>query len=104
MRLGHFVYEEVETAGPSHTQVTNLKQSMVDCLTKHVADFGTWSQEDQLQAFERIRYWTYEIFCDLFAIRLIGPAFSFAALEFFNLLGVMSKSDCVTFSESHPAT
>lgn len=43
------------------------------------------------------------MFCDLFAIRLIGPAFSFASTELFGLLGLMSPGAQVMFSDSHPA-
>jgi hypothetical protein len=100
--LGHFVWEEFEAASPPHLGIAGLKREMVKCLNKHILDFPTWSPEDRLQALEQVEYWTYEVFCDLFALRLIGPAFSFAAIEFFNLLAI-NKSDWVTFSYSHPA-
>jgi hypothetical protein len=36
--------------------------------------------------------WAKEIFCDLFAIRLVGPCYSFAYIELFDLTNLLNKS------------
>jgi hypothetical protein len=46
--------------------------------------------------------WTQEIFCDLFALRLLGPAFSFALIEMIGMLGI-SPDQYVKFDTDHPA-
>jgi hypothetical protein len=48
--------------------------------------------------------WALEIFCDLFAVRFLGPAFTFALIHFLSLLGLMREGTEVTFDEEHPAT
>ena len=35
--------------------------------------------------------WAKEIFCDLFAVRLVGPCFSFAYIELFDLANLLNK-------------
>ncbi|HUE22270.1 MAG TPA: hypothetical protein VMQ86_11350 [Bryobacteraceae bacterium] len=35
--------------------------------------------------------WTKEVFCDLFAVRNLGPAFSIALIDFLSLLGLMGE-------------
>jgi hypothetical protein len=45
------------------------------------------------QTFMRttVLQWAKEIFCDLFAVRLIGPSYSFAYIELFDLPNLLSK-------------
>ena len=53
--------------------------------------------------YKRILAWAEEIYCDCFAISLIGPAFSFASLDLFNVLGVLERDTSREFSLFHPA-
>src|SRR5215472_6261323 len=63
---------------------------------------GRRDRETFALASRTVEYWTQEIFCDLFAIRLVGPAFSFAILEILGMLG-FSMEKIVTFDLTHPA-
>jgi hypothetical protein len=56
--------------------------------------------------------WTEELFCDLFAVRLIGPCYSYAYVEIFDLpnilhldgtLNASAAATSLVFSDSHPA-
>jgi hypothetical protein len=55
-------------------------------------------------AVKIVQNWTQEIFCDLFAIRLLGPAFSFALVEILSMLGFLSSKLSVKFNPTHPAS
>src|SRR2546430_5040580 len=45
---------------------------------KRIAAFTNYEHLRTLDGAKILQNWTQEIFCDLFAIRLVGPAFSFA--------------------------
>jgi hypothetical protein len=101
--IGHFVYEELSNFDPPHANFTALKSAMARSLSKV---FGQGSKDRQAQAFagKIIENWTQEIFCDLFAIRLLGPAFSLALVEILGMLGFLSRSASVRFNPTHPAS
>jgi hypothetical protein len=43
------------------------------------------------------------VFCDLFAVRLIGPAFTLALIDLLWLVGVMGAGNEKQFDEEHPS-
>jgi hypothetical protein len=96
--LGHFVYEELSTLNPPHRDVLALRSVTGRSLRKV-------SKDPQVLAIagKIIENWTQEIFCDLFAIRLLGPAFSFALVEILGTLGFLSTKASVKFNPTHPA-
>jgi hypothetical protein len=47
--------------------------------------------------------WAREIFCDLFAVRLLGPAFSLALIDLLSLIGLMQEGTETIFTSQHPA-
>ncbi len=101
--IGHFVYEELANSDPPHSGFRALQASIKRSLKR---SFGRRRLDPQTFTFVRqiIERWTQEIFCDLFAIRLVGPAFSFSLIEMLGLLGVLSEKDSVKFNQTHPAT
>lgn len=102
--IGHFVYEELSNADPPVAALDGLASEMIRCLQKNVnPDFDTLDRNIQVYAITVLQNWVQEVFCDLFAIRLIGPAFTFASVELFGLLGLMGNTRQVRFSDSHPA-
>jgi len=103
--IGHFVYEELSNADPPVVALDGLASEMIRCLQKNVKpDFSTLDRNTQVYAITVLQNWAQEVFCDLFAIRLIGPAFTFASVELFGLLGLMGNTTRqVKFSDSHPA-
>ena len=94
--LGHFVYEELSASSTAH--FAQLESTTASCLKKFQSD-----PESLVLAEEIIESWTQEIFCDLFALRLIGPAFSFALVEILAMLGSLSDEATVKFNEEHPS-
>ena len=82
--MGHFVFQE---------DVFRIaKDKIDDALDRMVSDIGR-PLEDEVITLCRdlISGWTEEIFCDLFAICLIGPAFSFAFSQLLTASILMSS-------------
>lgn len=98
--IGHFVYEELSTLPSLKPHVAALKSVTDQSLMKFPV---LKNRQDRLLAEKIIESWTQEIFCDLFALRLVGPAFSFSLVEILGLLGSHSRELMVTFNEEHPA-
>jgi hypothetical protein len=99
--IGHFVYEELSTLTLPNPHVAALESATDQSLTK----FPELRGDPQVRALAEkiIESWTQEIFCDLFALRLVGPAFSFALVEILGMLGSLSPEAMVTFDQEHPA-
>jgi hypothetical protein len=95
--IGHFVYQELSIAD-------GFASEMIRCLQKNVTpDFNTLGRNIQVYAIIVLQNWVQEVFCDLFAIRLVGPAFTFASIELFGLLGLIDSTTQIRFGSSHPA-
>lgn len=92
--IGHFVFEELKL----RTQlVRRINTSLVKWFPNSLSPL------DRSWCFDRLMSWAEEIFCDRFAIGLVGPAFSFAYIEFFDLIGVEDEDKINEFSDSHPS-
>lgn len=100
--IGHFVYEELSNSDPPHADVAALRSAIARSLR---GTFRKVSKNPQAFAVAEkiIEYWTQETFCDLFAIRLVGPAFSFAFIEMLGMLGLLAEQASVKFNPTHPA-
>jgi hypothetical protein len=98
--MGHFAYQEVFEVDAA-TEID-------DALERMEADVGRLDNLDLALCRDTLARWLEEIFCDLFAICLIGPAFSFALIE---VTGVMvlarattdGETDFHLFVQDHPA-
>jgi hypothetical protein len=101
--IGHFVYEELSHSNPRNCHITDVESSTMRCLKRALNKEATKDPESYAFAKKIIESWTQEIFCDLFAIRLVGPAFSFALIEMLGMLG-FSKKETIRFSSSHPSS
>jgi hypothetical protein len=106
--IGHFVYEELSNRAPSGKLYENLVSVQDRCLNRlfNVRKDDTSRVESKRQALavaaRVLENWTQEIFCDLFALRLLGPAFSFMLIEMMGMLG-LSQAECEKFDPDHPA-
>jgi len=100
--IGHFVYEELSNRTPPYSAITTLRLVTARSLNRAL---GKNRRDRQAFAFgaKILENWTQEIFCDLFAIRLLGPAFSFALIEMLGMLGFLSRADWLRFNTTHPA-
>lgn len=99
--IGHFVYEELSTKPRPHSYVDALNSAINQCVLKA---YHKPPRKVRAVAEKIIGAWTQELFCDLFAIRLVGPAFSFALVEILGMLGFLSAEVRVKFDQDHPAS
>jgi hypothetical protein len=68
--LGHFVFEERD--------LEHKLAPAIDDALKELDDYAAMTEPDLSWCRERLRYWSEEVYCDRFAIGLMGPAYSFA--------------------------
>jgi hypothetical protein len=100
--LGHYVLEKLKEADPKSPAFSAMAEAMerayADSLGPRLtsARVTTWAK-GVLDA------WTNEIFCDLFALRHLGPAFSFALADVLSLIGLMGEETEGSFDKDHPA-
>lgn len=81
--MGHHVFGQLALSLKFKAQ---LEQELI-------ARFGvSLSAEARLQIVERLAFWTEEIFCDLFAVRLVGFCFSLAFVELFDVSTVLEEN------------
>ena len=101
--MAHFVYQEV--------MVNKVTQAVDNILNIHYP-YRQGASDEFLVALSQIKgllnRWVEEIFCDLFAISLIGPAFTFAFAEMTSASLIIDEPrDKVRrffeFGQSHPA-
>lgn len=95
--LGHFVFEELSCG--------SALRSPIDGALKKYLGASFESAPDRIKDWcrKQLGTWAEEIFCDIFALTLIGPVFSFASIELFSLLGLLDEKESLKFSPSHPA-
>lgn len=93
--LGHFAFEELG--------IEEQLSREIDSALKTLSEYDRMSEPDLSWCRERLRYWSEEIYCDRFAIGLIGPAYSFAYVELFDTIGTSDTDDVVEFYDTHPA-
>jgi hypothetical protein len=95
--LGHFVFEEL-------LRGSALRGPIDGALKKHLgASFEFAPDRIKDWCRKQLGTWAEEIFCDIFALSLVGPVFSFASIELFSLLGLLDEKESLRFSPSHPA-
>jgi hypothetical protein len=91
--IGHFVFEQLGLEEPLSGRIENALRNSGPTL----------SSDDRSWCLERVWAWIEEIFCDRFAIGLIGPAFSFSYIEMFDVLGIADKDQVNDFADTHPS-
>jgi len=100
--IGHFVFQELD-------KWSDLRaNAAVELASVCGANAALLTSEDVAWALDRIASWSEEIFCDLFAVRMAGPAYAFAYIELFDLMRIVysrpsATTDELEFSHSHPA-
>jgi hypothetical protein len=94
--LGHFAFEELGLE-------ERLSRDIDGALKGTLAGYENMSEPDLSWCRERLKYWSEEIYCDRFAIGLIGPAYCFAYIELFDIVGTSDTSDVGEFNDTHPS-
>jgi hypothetical protein len=104
--LGHFIFGEKQLKNVFEPHI----QKALDASFKAVAATLTLQERKWMPTI--VTDWVEELFCDLFAVLLVGPCYTYAFIEIFdlcNLLGAAGKLDHSAaatnyqFSDSHPA-
>jgi len=101
--IGHFLYQELSNPDSQHKGFSDLNNAIIRSVKRALA--GSRSKDRQVFAVVQkyIESWTQEIFCDLFAIRLVGPAFSLSLIEMLGMLDLLEDESSIRFYPSHPA-
>jgi hypothetical protein len=104
--MGHFAFQE-------RAEADRIRPAIANALRATIAGM-TLGSRDPEWCRDRVLGWCEEIYCDLFALWLIGPCFSFSFIEIFALSrlvpSVSPTGDKVpgiamaaSFTDSHPA-
>ena len=105
--LGHYVWGRLAAEQPRRSAFAALVGSLEDIFANKIASrVPTPANRDKIKpAYDS---WTQELFCDLFAVRHLGPASTFALIDILSLFGLMQDGDGdpsndLTFNKNHPA-
>ncbi len=91
--LGHYVVEQ-----------RNLTDTLRNEADTRIAEVLPKLTDDRRRKLAKvIRSWLEEVFCDLFAVRLLGPAYTFVFAELFDLLGDFREQRAALYHGTHPA-
>ncbi len=95
--LGHFVFEELSKDG----QVSKkIDEALSDTFG---SQFDTAPEPSRSWCRDHLLSWSEEIYCDLFALSVVGPAYSFASIDLFSLLVLLEQPRSLEFKRYHPA-
>ena len=90
--IGHFVFEQL-----------HLEQKLIARIETALRKSGPLPASDISWCLQRVWAWAEEIFCDRFAIGLVGPAFSFSYIEMFDVRGIADDDRVNDFTDTHPS-
>jgi hypothetical protein len=98
--FAHFIYQEHSDA--------DIEDRITSVLEDIVGTTPGLSQEDSTWCVRELGFWVEETFCDLLAVCMIGPAFSFALIELIGgsvLVGMKDgePDDFYSFRDAYPA-
>ncbi|HVP54782.1 MAG TPA: hypothetical protein VMU45_07285 [Candidatus Eisenbacteria bacterium] len=106
--MGHFVFEKLQL---KDRLLPHIETALKTVMKK---GFEAASDEDLQLSKDRLSAWAEEMFCDLFAVWLIGPCYCFAYIELFGLTTILDDAQpsgfsvtagagSTIFTPSHPA-
>jgi hypothetical protein len=104
--IGHFVFGELSLKNTLGTKARVILDTVFAPISATLKPTEGWRISSLLAE------WTEELFCDLFAVRLIGPCYTFAFVEIFDLANVLHRDGklntsaaalSLVFGDSHPA-
>jgi hypothetical protein len=98
--MGHFAFEKLQMRSRFSPEVVASVETQLG------SDLATILPDDVSWIIGTVLNWLEELFCDLFAIWLIGPCFSFSYIELFDLGYVLPPApggNALQFYDEHPA-
>lgn len=100
--MGHFVYQHLDKA--------NALFPKVDAALSAALGATIPTSHDRRWCLDKLSRWVEEVFCDLFAVWMVGPAYPFAYVELLDLANIPSVAalpsapkEHLGFHPSHPA-
>jgi hypothetical protein len=81
--LGHYAFGELSLGNKFGAA---LEQELIDRLG------STITSQQRLWLVYKLAFWAEEIFCDLFAVRLVGFCFTFAFVELFDAAAILDEN------------
>jgi hypothetical protein len=100
--LGHYVFDKLLDTDNPLPAFTSLVAAMNRAFAE---TFGDRIETPSTRTWVKraLDSSTKEVFCDLFALRNLGPAYSFALIDILSLIGLMGEDAESRFDEDHPA-
>ena len=93
---GHFVFEELDLRGKIFRQTTKLIDTQFPAEPEKLTPIKRWLATVVIHWFE-------ELFADVFAVKLLGPAYTLAFAELIRTVAGFNPPDARRFSQHHPA-
>jgi hypothetical protein len=97
--IGHHVFDRL--AADDHPPFKALAEAQERAFAEKLGQLPSPKNRDWTRGV--LDAWTKEVFCDLFALRHLGPAYSFALIDFLSLISLMGPETEVAFDPEHPA-
>ena len=97
--IGHHVFDRL--AADDHLPFKALAEAQERAFAEKLGQLPSPKNRDWIRGV--LDAWTKEVFCDLFASRHLGPAYSFALIDFFSLISLMGPETEAAFDRDHPA-
>jgi hypothetical protein len=104
--IGHFVFGELRLESKLSSEARTILTSVFQPVANRLRP------DDRKRMPTLFAGWTEELFCDLFAVRLIGPCYTYAYVEIFDLANILHADATLNkyaaglslmFNDSHPA-
>ncbi len=94
--IGEYVYAE--------KSINNYLQPEAEAALEEVfgEEYRKESKTDKSYLIDTVLGWGKELFCDLFAVYLVGPCYTFAYVELFDLPNLLDKSGAIATSKARP--
>jgi len=90
--IGEYVYSEKSL----DDQLRHEVRAALEIV--YGADYQTKERTEKSRLVDTVLSWSKELFCDLFAVCLIGSCYTFAYIELFDLPNLLDKSDALATS------
>ena len=100
--LGHYVFDSLAAAHGKGSAFAKLTEAQERAFAEM---FDKANPRESVRNWAKgvLDDWTTEVFCDLFALRHLGPAYAFALIDFLSLIGLMREETEAEFDNDHPA-
>ncbi|HEV2485624.1 MAG TPA: hypothetical protein VGT08_08840 [Terracidiphilus sp.] len=103
--MGHFVYRDKSLDG-------SLQVEADRALKLSFSNYEGQNQEEKERWIRYVTRWAEELFCDLFGVMLLGPCYTYAYIEAYDLSAVLNSAGQISderisarmeFYENHPS-